>query len=182
MDDKAKKTVSKTTKKAVKVAGKKSGKVVKEKKKPGGQPGPKRLTVRDRKTVKGLIEGKSVRRAMIDAGFTENTANVKGKEKLEKLKPVLAELMEKRGLSDDKFLEVLEEGLDATRPVTVSLGQGMGSDIVDYSDFGVRHKYLETGLKLKGHLQPDTLNTNMMNAPASITIVVDRRGLNDRGA
>lgn len=144
---------------------------------PTGGVKPKKhrpLTVRDRKVVKGILEGKSMRQAMSDAGFTKNTANAKGSKKLEKLAPTIQALMEKRGLTDDKLLEVLDGGLQANRPLTVSDGKGEGAHIEQFPDHGVRHKYLETGLKLKGHLQSDALANINLGGPSSIVINFNR--------
>jgi len=51
-------------------------------------------------------------------------------------------LMEKSGITDDYLSQKLKEGLEADRLY--------GKDNVPHPDYSTRHKYLETGLKLKG--------------------------------
>jgi len=50
--------------------------------------------------------------------------------------------MEARGLTKDKLLSKLDEGLDAKRDETMP-------------DYQVRHKYLDTALKLGSHYPTD---------------------------
>ena len=52
-------------------------------------------------------------------------------------------LMEKAGITDEQLNTTLKEGLHATKVV------GKEGDI-ETADYAVRHKYLETALKLKG--------------------------------
>lgn len=60
------------------------------------------------------------------------------------------ELLEKAGVTDDKLAKVLDEGLTASRAVV--MGKDSGDSFVDIQpDHAVRHKYLETGLRLKGY-------------------------------
>ena len=61
-----------------------------------------------------------------------------------------------RTLSDDLLAKKHVEGLNATKHTPATLYQDERDDIPDYS---VRHKYLETGLKLKGYLKDDAGNT-----------------------
>jgi hypothetical protein len=103
-----------------------------------------KLSIRDRKTVKGIIEGKPVSKAMLEAGYAETTAHGKCSEKLKELQPTLQALMDQKDLSDDKLLDVLGDGLEAVRE---------GAQGKMLTDYGTRHRYLETALKLKGHLR-----------------------------
>lgn len=54
-------------------------------------------------------------------------------------------ILEDAGVTDEKLSKVLDDGLSAT-------------DKNGQPDYSVRHKYLETGVKLKGHVSgtPDT--------------------------
>ncbi len=56
------------------------------------------------------------------------------------------ELMEKF-ISDDKLAKVLDEGLEAGKKTEEGIEP----------DYAVRHKYLETGLKLKGHYKNEDI-------------------------
>jgi hypothetical protein len=106
--------------------------------------GEKKLSIRDRKTIKGIIKGMPVSKAMLDAGYAETTAHGKCSEKLKELAITIRALMDQRRLTDDKLLEVLENGLEAVR-------EGAQGKLL--TDYGTRHRYLETALKLKGHLR-----------------------------
>ena len=57
--------------------------------------------------------------------------------------------MEQAGITDEKLTRVLDEGLLATKR-----GE---------PDYSVRHKYLETAVKLKGHLNAQSTTGNTYN-------------------
>jgi DNA-binding CsgD family transcriptional regulator len=127
------------------------------------KPAPKKrkLTIRQQKLRKEILKGKSASQAMRDAGYSPNTAKAMQKQTLAKIG--IAELMEKKGLTDDRLLDVMIDGLKATKVISCNViakdGEGMADansmtkDFVDTEDYAVRHKYMETGLKLKGHLK-----------------------------
>jgi hypothetical protein len=69
----------------------------------------KGLSIRERKFVKALVEGK--------AGYAESTALAKQSEKVGKLGVTIQSLMDKKGLTDDYLLDVLMQGLQATKRV-----------------------------------------------------------------
>lgn len=131
--------------------------------KPQKKPSKQKLTVRERKFIKGLMEGKTPSQAMREAGYTESTARVKSSAKVAELQPTIQALMEKRGLTDNRFLEVLERGLESTKVISCNIvavdkegmkdADSMTKDFIDVPDFATQHKYMETGLKLKGHLR-----------------------------
>jgi hypothetical protein len=72
------------------------------------------------------------------------------------------ELLEMAGVSDAKLLQTLNEGLEATQ--VTKLGE--------MKDHSTRHKYLETGLKLKKRLtdQKESTATNLIG----LSIVVQK--------
>ena len=123
----------------------------------------KPLNIRERKFVKSIIEGKSAAQAMRDAGYSERMAKSCASEKLVKTSETIQQLMEKKGLTDDYLLQGLLEGTKATKNISCIViapnGEGqkdansMTRDFVEVADFPTRHKYLETGFKLKGHLR-----------------------------
>jgi hypothetical protein len=109
----------------------------------------KELNVRDKKTIKGILEGKSTRRAMIDAGFSENTANAKSGEKLERLAPTITKILEKQGITDDLLAKTLLNSLKANK--------------YDLADHPIRLKAGELALKIKGYLKDNTeINNNIV--------------------
>ena len=133
----------------------------KQKKKP--------LTIRERKLIKALVAGQTPTAAMKTAGYSKETAEGKAAKKVgeSRIQETLQELMEKKGLTDDYLLQGLLEGTKATKVISATViaknGEGMkdadsmSKDFIDVDDFPPRHKYIETGLKLKGHLR-DKLN------------------------
>ena len=141
-------------------------------------PTPKKkapkLNIMERKFIKLFMNGMTPTEAMREAGYTVNTANAKAGEKLEKVRPIIEGLMDKMGISDERLLETLDRGLDATKQISCNViinghlsaneqdamkpAHEMTKDFVEVEDFAVRHKYLETGLKLRGHLQKQELN------------------------
>ena len=142
-------------------------------------PKKKRLSERDRKTIKGILRGESVPKAMEKAGFTKNTARVACGKKARELAPTIQKLMEKQGITNQRLCKVLDDGLRATKVISANViaqnGEGMADahamtkDFVEVDDFAVRHKYLETGLKLHGHMrdkdesQPTNIIVNIAN-------------------
>jgi hypothetical protein len=97
---------------------------------------------------------------LLNAGYSKATA----------IKPTqvtrsegFIQLMDKVGATDEKLARVLNEGLEATKAVVM----GMKSDesFVDIQpDHPTRHKYLETGLRLKGFgKEASSFNFNFVN-------------------
>lgn len=132
-----------------------------------GKKKERAVTIRERKFIKGILEGMTPTAAMRAAGYAKTTANVKQGQKLEKVRESLQELMDRKGISDDCLLNALAEGLKATKNISCNViiktkdgmkdADSMTKDFVEVEDFPTRHRYLETGLKLKGHLK-DTVD------------------------
>lgn len=101
------------------------------------------LTNEDKKFVKELLEtGNKTQSAIKAYGYkNENTAGVMALTKLRKTKIQNAIKSIADRVPDDKLHEVLMEGLDAENN--------------EKPDYGVRHKYLDTALKLKGAYETD---------------------------
>lgn len=126
-------------------------------------PKKTRLSKRDNKTIKEVLRGESFPKAMVKAGFKESTAKVKCGKKARELAPTIQALMEKKGLTDDRLLDVLDDGLRANKVISCNIiapsGEGMADahsmtkDFIDVDDHPTRHKFLETALKIKGHLR-----------------------------
>lgn len=114
-------------------------------------------TIKQKKAFVKFIENHgNMRQAMLAAGYSEvsadnptlNLASSKGwKELLEEYLP------------DDTLLKVHKEGLQATKIHTSHTEPDK-----EVPDFAVRHKYLETGLKVKGKIKEDDKGntTNIM--------------------
>ena len=76
----------------------------------------------------------SIYQSMIAAGFSHNTAKQPEKNLLSRAS--FKDLLEEAGVTDLKIAEVLRDGLNTPKPE-------------------VRHKYLETAIKVKGHVNPE---------------------------
>ena len=94
----------------------------------------------------------SVSKAMKEVGYSD--AYSTHPDKLTKTKSWI-ELMEKY-LPDEKIVRKIDEGLEANRVISaVNTGKeasGATSDFIEVPDFAIRHKYVETSLKIKGKL------------------------------
>jgi hypothetical protein len=141
-----------------------------------GRPRKGELTIPDRKVMLGILQGKNPTQAMRDAGYAAATANTKAGKKLQKLAPTIQKLMEQRGLSDDRLLDVLDDGLRANKVISCNIialdkngmkdADSMTKDFVDVDDHPTRHKFLETALKLKGHM-------DKKDDQAGVTIIIN---------
>ena len=135
--------------------------------------GPKipQLTVKQRALVKGVASGMSITNAGIAAGYKPKNADRVASLALKRpqVASYLTNLMDRKGLTDSQLLTTLKEGLEANKVIsaTVILKAGdptvtertadaKSMDFIDVPDHPTRHKFLETGLKLRGHLQPET--------------------------
>jgi phage terminase small subunit len=124
----------------------------------------KPLTPRERRLVYALTDpaNKTTTDALRAAGFAESTIKAQAKRTVgnSRIQKAIAELMEERGLTDERLLDVLSDGLKANKVISAMVvaagGTGMADahsmtkDFVEVEDHFVRHKFLDTALKLKG--------------------------------
>ena len=110
-------------------------------------------TMKQIRAAKLAVEnGGNISKAMREAGYKESTIN--NPSNLTKTKS-WEQLLEE--YAPDDFLTIkLKEGLDANRVISaVNTGKqasGATMDFIEVPDQAVRHKYLETALKLKRKL------------------------------
>lgn len=110
----------------------------------------KQPTLKQAKAIKHIIEdGDAVSVAMAKAGYAPSVS--KNPMQLTKSKSFI-EVLEKAGITDVRLAQVLREGLEATKLE--------GNTRV--KDFGIVHKYMETGLKLKGHSKETPTNNTVI--------------------
>jgi len=115
---------------------------------------------------KTLENGGNVSKAMRDLKYKETTINnPKNVTETKSWETLLGDV------SDEKLLRVLDEGLEATQ-VKTSLTEPDRT----LPDFAVRHRYLETGFKLKGRL----IEKKDINLKGSNVIVLPEQELNER--
>lgn len=120
-----------------------------------GKNQTKKLTVKEAKLVKAKAEGKTHQQAADEAGYlpnaNPNTRQVEVTRTLNKphVKEAFNKAMEKANLTEERLAMKLSEGLDATKAVV--MGKESSESFVDVQpDFAIRHKYLETALRVKG--------------------------------
>jgi len=113
------------------------------------------LTLKQRKWMKVYIQcGNATEAAMQVYNCKDrNSAKQIGFENLAKLN--YTEFLEEGGITDELLRKKIEEGMDANRVIsarTMGKADEKTDDFIDVPDFMVRHKYLETALKLKKRL------------------------------
>jgi hypothetical protein len=116
-------------------------------------------TEKQKKALLKIVEnGGNVSRAMIDAGYSVATAHTP--QKLTESK-AFTQYMEEAGLTDEKLVTVLSDGLGASKAVV--MGKESSESFVDVQpDYPTRHKYLETALRVKGIGGKETTSQNFI--------------------
>jgi hypothetical protein len=104
------------------------------------------VTIRQRKALKLVEKGRSMKEVMVEAGYSPATAT--HPTKLTKSKG-WNELLEKR-LPDEELLKVTKDALKAEKLVALP-----DEPNVVMPDYAIRLKASEQGYKLKGRFQPD---------------------------
>ncbi len=115
------------------------------------------LTIKERKFIKAMMSHGNVTQAVIDAGYKHkdrDSASVIGWHTLRKLRPHIADVMEMRGITDAKLSNVLFDGLEASKIGMVKDADG-NQKFGMVTDHFVRHKFLDTALKVKGGYAPE---------------------------
>ena len=123
----------------------------------------KDLTPKQRLWIKAYFEEKTNIEAVKKAGYNcknNHSAHSIGCANKKNLEGTIKELMDKMGISDEKLLNVLIEGLEANKVLgylnnKVNGVEKVSDEFVDVPDHAVRHKFLDTALKLKGAYSPE---------------------------
>lgn len=111
---------------------------------------------RQKKTLQKVLEnGGNVSKAMRESGYSP--AMAKNPQKFTQSQ-AFQQYMHEAGVTDQKLVETIKQGLDATKAVV--MGQGSGESFVDIQpDHPTRHKFLETSLKIRGIGRDEGSNT-----------------------
>lgn len=128
-----------------------------------------KLTPRDSKFIHGIVQGKTKRQAMKDAGYrgTPGSVSVKASHTLAKpnVQEALMEAMTRAGIDVDTIAKTIRNGLTATKQEIVRKleptedgSEAFTTTYEDVPDHNVRHKYLETTLKIGGMITQDAPN------------------------
>lgn len=110
-------------------------------------------TIRQKQVFKDVVNGSTISGAMVKHGYSPSTA--KRTNKITNTKGW--EYLVNKHLSDEKLAKVHSEGLAATKYESRLTGKGE-SEIVEVPDYSVRHKYLDTGYKVKKVYSDTTTN------------------------
>ncbi|RLI55086.1 MAG: hypothetical protein DRP09_11030 [Candidatus Thorarchaeota archaeon] len=119
-------------------------------------PKTKGLTLKQSKFLKKYFETGNGTEAALYAYDTDDIGSAAqiAYENLIKLDSHVKTLMEKKGLSLGRLVDVLDDGLEANRVISaVNTGKqasGATSDFIEVPDHAVRHKFLETAGKWLG--------------------------------
>ena len=118
----------------------------------------KDLTLKQRKWIKEYIETGNATEAASRVYNCKNreVAGAIGTENLQKLS--FPELMENMGLTDVALMNIGTEGMTKAKKI-----HGTGDNFVETPDYGVRHKYWDTMLKLKGKLSDKNITAVQIN-------------------
>lgn len=106
--------------------------------------------------VEGLMDGKTRRRAALDAGFSVSQAE-DAKNRIEgpiTQALILRALMD-AGVTLTRLAEKMSEGLEATRAQSVSGGQGKPATLEMVADFETRLKYIQHACKIMSIDEPE---------------------------
>lgn len=92
-----------------------------------------------------------------EAGYSEKNAIPQASENLRKpnVREAFLKAMEKAGITDERLSQVMDEGLKASRPIAP------GVEIPDHS---IRHKFMDSAVKVKGLNAPDKSEVKITTA------------------
>lgn len=106
-------------------------------------------TIKQKKVLEKVLKGSSISKAMREVGYSKTTASTTGKLTNSK---GWQELIDKY-ISEEKLMKVHAEGLQAGKTIYKNnVTSGEIEEVGFEPDYAVRHKYLETGYKLRKRL------------------------------
>ena len=156
-------------------------------------PETKDLTLKQRKFLKLYFQTGNATQSALQVYDTDDpgAASVIGAENLAKLREPIKAMMESRGISLGRLLDVLDEGLQANKvlsamvivkkdsPTSQSDGElppanSRSTDFIEVPDHLVRHKYLETAAKWLGIEGETSSSVELREGDRSITFKISR--------
>lgn len=125
-------------------------------------------TLKEKKFVKAYLKHGNGTKAALQAYDTTNpkTAGVIAAQNLAKLS--IGDIMDRKGLTDEILIDTLSEGLKATKPILKEVGHKKKTKEILIPDYAIRHRFLETGLKLK-----DKFPSTKVESTVSLKDIVD---------
>jgi len=129
---------------------------------------------RAKRYIKNKLSGMSDYQAAVKAGYSPNTAKLASTNiENHSVKSYMVKLMDQMGLTDEKLMQSLQEGLNTANKIF-----GTGDNFVETPDYAVRHKYLDTALKLRDSFpaeKKDITSDGQPLEPTQIIIVEDKK-------
>ena len=113
-------------------------------------------TIKEKKFVKEYLKSGNATEAaarVYDVSTRDVARNI-GAQNVAKLS--IVDIMEKRGLTDEKIAETLKDAMEANKPISAVSGRDAGEasmDFIDVPDGQARLKATELASKIKGHLK-----------------------------
>ena len=106
------------------------------------------LSPREIIVVIGLLDGKTRKQAMLDAGYSKSMAETQQKRVVgrERVRRALLALLDTQGNIIDKLAKIAKEGLEAKRFV----GIRDTGEVVITPDWKTRHKFFDMVVKILG--------------------------------
>jgi len=114
------------------------------------EPMNKKLTERQSRFVDNYVDCGNGAEAARRAGYSEKADDEIAYENLRKphIQAAITERMDEAGITEKRLLSVLDEGLSATKTHFNQKPDNKAEKEV-YDDYAVRHRYLDTALKLR---------------------------------
>ena len=115
------------------------------------EPSGQECKSRRERYVEGLMDGKTRRRAALDAGFSVSQAE-DAKNRIEGpiTQALILQALMDAGVTLKLLAKTMDEGLKATRAQSLSGGQGKPATLEYVADFETRLKYLQHVCKIMG--------------------------------
>ena len=147
------------------------------------QSSPSNLTEigkRDTRLVKIILKNpeKPLNEAMIEAGFSETTANKQAKRTVEKssIQTAMQKALDKAGINDDSLANNLKDGLAATKVISAVAGNqanGGTVDFVDVPDFPSRRQFQDMAHKLRSDYPDPKVDVEHTGSVDLVVNVID---------
>lgn len=122
-------------------------------------------TIRQKRAIIEVVKGSNISQAMRKVGYSKETAKRTNKLTASTAWP---ELMEKY-LPDLKLAQVHAEGLDATKIKT-----SLTEPDLEVADYPTRHKYLETGYKIKNRIKGEDYEETPIQIDQKVLVVINK--------
>ena len=123
-------------------------------------PSARRIS-KQRRVLRGVVEGKTVTQAAIDAGYSPGSANVSGSRALHQTRSLLTEELSRVGLGLDQLAVQIKRGIDG-------------------SDLGKHDAYVKLALQCHKALDDHAGTDSVIGIGLFILKGLRERGLTDR--